>query len=91
MREWPTVVNEKSGDQAAMINSESQETLIEITFTLLEVWAFVFSVFGNSIVIYVMTRQKKLRRKSNNYIISVAAADLLIGLVGIPCSIYMVS
>lgn len=74
-----------------MINSESEESLIEITFTLLEVSAFVFCVFGNSIVIYVMTRQKKLRRKSNYYIISVAVADLLIGLIGIPCSIYMVS
>lgn len=68
----------------------SSEALTEIVFVSLEVWAFVFSVVGNSVVIYVMSREKKLRRKSNYYIISVAIADILIGLVGIPCSIYMV-
>lgn len=36
----------------------------------LEVLAFVFSVFGNLVIIYVMTRERKLKRKSNYYIIS---------------------
>lgn len=62
----------------------------EIVVTLLEVWACVFSVFGNSVVIYVMSREKKLRRKSNYYVISVAIADLLVGLVVIPFSFFAV-
>lgn len=73
-----------------MISSSAVQVLVEVIFATLEVWAFVFSVFGNSIVIYVMSREKKLRRRSNYYIVSVAIADFLVGLIGIPCSIYMV-
>lgn len=73
-----------------MISSDQSQIIIETVFALLEAWAFVFGVFGNFVVIYVMTREKKLRRKSNYYIISVASADLLIGLIGIPGSIFMV-
>ena len=73
-----------------MISSDPLQILIETVFALLEAWAFVFSVLGNFLVIYVMTREKKLRRKSNYYIISVASVDLLVGLFGIPGSIFMV-
>lgn len=73
-----------------MISSDKSQILIETLFAFLEAWAFVFGVFGNVLVIYVMTRKKKLRRKSNYYIISVATADLLVGLIGIPTSIFMV-
>lgn len=59
-------------------------------FTVLEMWSFFFSVIGNSIVIFVMTREKKLRRKSNFYVISVAFADLLMGVFAIPFSVYLV-
>lgn len=65
---------------------ENSEVLINVIFVLLELVAFVLSVFGNIIVLYVMTREKKLRRKSNFFIISIAVADLLIGLIEIPTS-----
>lgn len=58
---------------------------------ILEVIAFILSVIGNSVVIYVMTREKKLKRKSNIYILSVAVADFLVGIVAIPIGIMNVS
>lgn len=62
-----------------------------IVVSALESLAFVITVIGNLIVIYVMTREKMLLRKSNIYILSVAFADLLMGLMGVPMSILNVS
>lgn len=73
-----------------MFTLDELRVFLVTVFILLEALAFVFCVIGNSIVIYVMTREKKLQRKSNYYIVSVAIADILVGLVVIPGSIYMV-
>jgi 7 transmembrane receptor (rhodopsin family) len=73
-----------------MFSSDPVEAFWEIFFSILELWSFFFSVIGNSIVIFVMAREKKLRRKSNFYILSVAFVDLLMGLVVIPFSLYSV-
>lgn len=48
-------------------------------------------VTGNLIVIYAMTREKMMDRKSNIYILSVAVADLLMGLINVPMLILNVS
>lgn len=48
-------------------------------------------VTGNLIVIYAMTREKMIDRKSNIYILSVAVADLLMGLINVPMLILNVS
>lgn len=61
-----------------------------IAFIILESIACIFSVVGNVIVIYAMTREKKLERKSNIYVLSVAFADLLVALVVIPLTVYNV-
>lgn len=73
-----------------MLNSDPIQILIESIFAIFELSAVILSVFGNILVIYVMTRKKKLRKKSNYYIISVATADLITGLIGIPTSLYTV-
>lgn len=57
---------------------------------ILEVTGCLISIFGNAVVIYVMTRQRKLRRLSNFYIISVSVADLLIGVIVVPFTLYAV-
>lgn len=51
---------------------------------LLEVTAMIINLFGNSVLIYVMSREKKLRKKSSFYIISIAVADLLTCVFTIP-------
>lgn len=55
-----------------------------VIFCVFELILFVSILIGNLIVIYVMSREKMLQRKSNIYILSLAVADLMIGLVGIP-------
>lgn len=63
------------------------EVIFNVAYFTLELVAFFFGVIGNSIVVYAMASEKKLRRQSNIYILSVAAADLLIGLVAIPAGV----
>lgn len=74
-----------------MSTSEVLKILVLAIVAVLAICAFLFSVFGNFVVICVMTREKKLRKKSNLYIISVAVADLLIGIFGFPFSAYAVN
>lgn len=50
---------------------------------LLEFTAFILSLFGNSIVIFVMLTSRRIFTKSRYYIISVAISDLLIGILSI--------
>lgn len=57
---------------------------------VLEPCALLFSVAGNIIVIYVMTRSEKLTKQSNFYIVSLAIIDLLSGLITIPLAVFSV-
>jgi hypothetical protein len=52
-----------------------------------EVLVAVFAVIGNAFVILVFYRERRLRRRTNYYIVSLAIADLLVGLLGIPFAI----
>lgn len=70
--------------------AELIEDPVYVVFIVLEIWAFISSVVGNSLVLYVMTREKKLRRQSNYHIISVAVSNLLFGAIGIPFTVYAV-
>lgn len=65
--------------------------IVQIIFTIVDLCLFLCSIIGNSIVIYVISRDKKLKSKSNYHILSVATADLLIGLFGIPLGFTAVS
>lgn len=47
----------------------------------------IVAVIGNSLVILVFYRERRLRRRTNYYIISLATADLLVGLLGIPFAV----
>lgn len=65
--------------------------IVQVVFVILDFGFFCFSIIGNSVVIYVISRDAKLKSKSNYHILSVAAADLLIGLLGIPLGVVAVS
>lgn len=65
--------------------------VVQIGFSIVDFGLFCCSIVGNSVVIYVISRDKKLKSKSNIHVLSVATADLFIGLFGIPLGVYAVS
>lgn len=65
-------------------SSEGIENEANIYYTISEVLVALFAIVGNSLVITVFCKERRLRRRTNYYIVSLAAADLLVGLLGIP-------
>ncbi|XP_042369379.1 adenosine receptor A1-like [Plectropomus leopardus] len=47
----------------------------------------VLAIIGNFLVCLAVTRNKKLRTVTNYFLVSLAVADILVGLVGIPCAV----
>lgn len=68
------------------------ETIFLLTYLTCEAIAFVFCVFGNLMICYVVLFKIKLDSfsLSKRFILSVSVADLLIGLVAIPYGIVKV-
>lgn len=56
------------------------DTLVFSVWMSLEILAIFISIAGNIIVIYAMSSEKWLRKKSSYFVISIAAADLLISI-----------
>lgn len=56
-------------------------------YTTLEILVALVAIVGNAMVIHVFRRDRRLRRRTNYYIVSLAVADLLVGLLGIPFAI----
>lgn len=60
---------------------------LNIPYTIFEILVALIAVVGNAMVIYVFRIERKLRRRTNYYIVSLAIADLFVGLFGIPFAI----
>lgn len=60
---------------------------ISLPYTISEVLVAVVAVLGNALTITVFVLDRKLRRLTNYYIVSLALADLLVGVLGIPFAI----
>ena len=60
---------------------------LNLLYAISEVIVAVLAVLGNALVITCFAKERKLRRRTNYYIISLATADLLVGLFGIPFAI----
>ena len=60
---------------------------VDVVYTVLEVTIAVPTIVGNTLVLIVFFKYRKLRTVTNYYVMSLAVADLLVGLVGIPSAI----
>lgn len=60
---------------------------LNVPYALFEILVAVLAVIGNAAVIIVFQQEKRLRRRTNYYIVSLALADFLVGLLGIPFAI----
>ncbi|XP_064621790.1 adenosine receptor A1-like [Lineus longissimus] len=47
----------------------------------------IFSIFGNVLVVLAVWKNTPLRTITNTFIVSLAVADLLVGLVAVPCAV----
>ncbi|XP_029171232.1 adenosine receptor A2b-like isoform X2 [Nylanderia fulva] len=68
-------------------NASWTETKLNLPYTVCEILVAICAVLGNGLVIIVFGKERKLRRRTNYYIVSLAAADLLVGLFAIPFAI----
>ncbi|KAK3914459.1 Adenosine receptor A2b [Frankliniella fusca] len=57
---------------------------LNVPYAACEALVAVMAVAGNALVILAFQRERRLRRRTNYYIVSLAMADLLVGLLGIP-------
>jgi len=64
---------------------------LNVPYTVIECVVATAAVIGNSLVILVFCLDRKLRRRTNYYIVSLALADFLVGLLGIPFAIVVSS
>lgn len=62
-------------------------TPMDWTYTATELLVATLASFGNLLVIIVFFKFESLKSVKNYYVISLATADLLVGLIGIPCAI----
>lgn len=60
---------------------------LNVPYAVLEGLVAVGATVGNGLVIVAFRRERRLRRRTNYYIVSLAVADLLVGVVGIPCAV----
>lgn len=71
-------------------NENIHWTYEKILFLVIETIVAIFAVVGNVFVIIVFCRERRLRRKTNYYIISLASADFCVGLFAIPFAVFWV-
>lgn len=60
---------------------------LPILYSLLECLVAITALLGNLLVIIVFVQDKRLRKRTNFYILSLAVSDFLVGLLGIPSAI----
>lgn len=74
-------------DSSHTDNDANNINALNVPYTTLEILVAIFAMVGNAMVIIVFYRERRLRRRTNYYIVSLALADLLVGLLGIPFAI----
>lgn len=60
---------------------------LNVPYMVFEILVAIFAIVGNFMVIVVFQRDRKLRRRTNYYIVSLAMADFLVGSLGVPFAI----
>ncbi|XP_074595626.1 adenosine receptor A2b-like isoform X1 [Brevipalpus obovatus] len=88
-------INGVDNDNNFLLNTSLNESVITLddlsklplNYTLVEIVVATCAFAGNLLAILVFIFDKRLRKVTNFYIISLSCADLLVGLVGVPSAI----
>ncbi|XP_065075059.1 uncharacterized protein AdoR isoform X2 [Ochlerotatus camptorhynchus] len=67
--------------------SNTGDAKLDVTYAVFEGLVALMAVVGNAMVIVVFKRERRLRRRTNFYIVSLATADFLVGLLGVPFAV----
>jgi len=70
-----------------MMFNQTVPTELHKVYTIVEVVCAVVSFFGNLLVLIAFSRFRRVRSVTNYYVISLAVADLLVAVVGIPSAL----
>lgn len=76
-------MNSSNADQ----DTNSFSSLVTFPFLLIA----SIAIIGNVLVIIVVIRYKKLKKKSHHYILSLASADMFVGILTLPICALKVS
>lgn len=79
--------NDSISRNSSNSNEEDLLSMLNVPYTIMEALVAMTAIIGNALVIIVFYRERRLRRRTNYYIISLALADFLVGLLGIPFAI----
>ncbi|GIX76867.1 adenosine receptor A1 [Caerostris darwini] len=60
---------------------------LPLTYAVCEIAVAILAIVGNSLVVATFVLERRLRRVTNLYIISLATSDFLVGLVGVPSAV----
>lgn len=60
---------------------------LNVPYAVCEAAVASVAVAGNGLVLGAFWRERRLRRRTNYYLVSLAAADLLVGLLGVPFAV----
>ncbi|XP_017768584.1 PREDICTED: adenosine receptor A2b-like [Nicrophorus vespilloides] len=76
-----------SSANASEESHEYQKEELNLYYAVCEIIVAILAVVGNALVILVFRKERRLRRRTNYYIVSLAVADFLVGLLGIPFAV----
>nr|XP_042905902.1 adenosine receptor A1-like [Parasteatoda tepidariorum] len=60
---------------------------LPLTYAIFEIAVAILAIVGNALVVATFVLERRLRRVTNLYIISLATSDFLVGLVGVPSAV----
>lgn len=59
----------------------------QISYIVVESIIATFSILGNGFILFIFAREERLRKKRNFYLMSLALADFLLAIPGIPATV----
>lgn len=65
-------------------------TAFQIGYIVVESLIGLFAVIGNGFILYIFATEERLRKRRNYFLMSLAMADFLLAVVGIPTTIMVI-
>lgn len=62
-------------------------TDFQIAYITIESLIAIFAILGNGFVLFLFAKEERLRKKRNFYLMSLALADFLLAVFGIPATV----